>query len=305
MTASIVLIAALLAAFPASAAFRGDGPTLDEPYARAHRRALDWREVAGGPERVIFIGEYHEDPYVARELAAHMDELVAAGITHLALEQPVGEDLQGAYDAFMRGEADAGGLAKTIEGYHTRHKEWIAAAFGVEFYAKYVGVLSAARDADPKPAAVALDIPQEEKYGLQRDCGSEPRPERCGARGYAFIPARDERMAARVAGILARDPKARVLVWVGAIHAGHENQPAALARRGHPSRSYYFAVNGDGCADAVKALGRESERVLIDTRALGPSGARPHVVMQDMIEQHRFDACLWVPGPRPEPLRHL
>ncbi|MFA6316970.1 MAG: hypothetical protein WC943_06090 [Elusimicrobiota bacterium] len=104
--------------YPRPERFEHD-PSLLAGQLKEQASPLDWNAVFGGSERVIYIGESHSSGKAVRQvLARRLQELTAAGITHLAIEVPSLEQ-----DGFERFNAtgDEGGdrqrLPQTPSGF--------------------------------------------------------------------------------------------------------------------------------------------------------------------------------------------
>jgi len=173
--------------------------------------SLDWRALAGDAP-VIFVGELHGDRLLKEELIDGLDELKAAGVTHLALE--IDDDLQPALDRL-----EPSVFSYMIDGRGVSELARAARAAGIQL--------------------VALDVPRAERAALlEAVCAAKPRCLRAnqGADDPDQLAARDARMARSLAE-LARRPGVRVLAYVGAYHA--RSQPAILSRDyGVDARAY-------------------------------------------------------------------
>jgi Haem-binding uptake, Tiki superfamily, ChaN len=213
--------AVLLAAAAASAAAGGK----DAP-------ALDWRALAAGPARVIYVGDRHDVRAIKRELAAHMEDFADAGITDLALEMLPRED-QPLLDACCGTPASRAAVLKAIGPY------WMSPP------GDYLALIEAARAAGIRPRALNVD-----PDGGRRD-GDGAGPAACSDRNLA--------MAATLEGFLAQPrppgaPPARVLVFIGAEHARADAMPLCLKNDGIASRSYRFRERGTPPEDGTDRL---------------------------------------------------
>lgn len=172
-------------------------------------RALEWKEIAGGVERVVYVGERHLHHSMRAEVAARMSDLRAAGITHFGLEME--DTLQPAFDSWARdGEGE-----KTIRDYLVETQGPEGADSELELLRSALG---------QGLVLVALDMPR-------KDAGQSRQ-------------TRDRWMADNLLKILRRDAKARIIVQLGSNHVRRFEQPQRLRDLGFASRSYCFLTSG-------------------------------------------------------------
>ncbi|MBI3288296.1 MAG: ChaN family lipoprotein [Elusimicrobia bacterium] len=201
-------------------------------YIDRHGRSLNWGEIMAGPEPIIYIGEVHWDVALRKELAAHMDEVKTAGITHVALEM-FGDNHQPLLDRYC---VDASCRDKV----HAALKE------GWDYFDEsYMAVVDSAREQNIP--VLAVDLPAEAYAKMKKRCLESKPPydfdpaktRRECTLGMLECKARDCRMADNLSLFLQKNKQARVLVLVGSNHADVTRQPQHLSDlHGLASRSY-------------------------------------------------------------------
>lgn len=214
-------------------------------YTRRHARPLDWTELMSGPEPVVYLGEAHFVAAIKKELAAHMAEIRAAGITHIALEM-FGTDRQEALDRF---HSDGSGREELLEVIQNDWG-WVPE--------DYVAMLEAMAAAGVKP--VAIDLSRDEKLAVFKRC------KELGGGGCAspMYEARDHRMVDSIRRLLEEQPGARVLAFVGNDHVDVSEQPARLeAACGVATRRYLILWGADFFDAAVDEAGLSWKRVFL------------------------------------------
>ncbi|MBI3549072.1 MAG: ChaN family lipoprotein [Elusimicrobia bacterium] len=253
---------------------------------------LDWRVLASGPERVLFLGDSHDFKDARLELASSMDRLREAGITHITLEM-LPADAQPWLDRFHADGSCRGTIREHMERFWQDGPDDLADA--------YLQLLDRARSAGIK--AVAMDIREKYKRRLRpqlvpQDCSWRlPAAEADYEAALAACPVghdpRDCAMVYRIAQTLAEDPRSRVLAFVGAWHVRSSRQPALLSSlHGARSRSYSFltelvAFTEDNRQDgAAAALISSLRRRATPEKLLLPLDR----------ERYLMDGVLWLPG---------
>lgn len=203
------------------------------------RPLYDWRDLARGPERVVFLGQFQGHALLYRGAAARMEDLKREGITHIGLELP--KDLQKSIERFQEDPQAAGVLKTFIEKMGESMPDEAEALRALVNKAKGSGM-----------GVLALDSNENLGPGV-----GGPGP-------------MDQRMAGNLGGFLKDHPGARVLVLLGALRADKEAQPEALAKSGWPSRSYRFLSGSRALAprdadilDALRRLGLQESAHLI------------------------------------------
>jgi hypothetical protein len=226
-------------------------------------RALDWKELLGGPERVDYVGETHHWTGIAAEMSARMGDFKAAGINVLALELSR-DKLQPLLDAWVK----SGAREDELRRYFST-----LADFAPE---KYLGVLRSARAQGLRIVAIDGDF---------ADPGAKLRE-------------RDRVMADNLVAIL-RDPRARVLVFCGMDHAQRAHQPRLLRELGWPSKSYAFLIGGleyhAGKPDDVSAARVVSPEDYDLKAALDAAGLGSRRLFLPLKPSAEFDGYVSVP----------
>lgn len=321
---------AVLLAF--ASAVRAEWPDPDaRRYAdfAAHRiETLDWRSVLDTKTPVVYLGIDDLEPRLQHELIDHLDDLVAARITHIGVEY--GDDLQPEFDKLSRGEVsawdeeflkaviDAGDAAPAVRpkiletllflkregvqsgGIPLRQKvlERMALPSGLEYLAGKTQAVYDAFAADlqlmdavrGKLKVVALDMPRGDMARLEQICKAKPRPAQCRHYDEPYdVGDRDFRMSSNISRALAERPGARILVLVGAHHTDHANQPSKLALYGHRSKSFRYSDGDDGCSQAMQLLDLKDQNVFVD----GDSPLAPPVPVDGL--RYYIDGCVYQP----------
>ena len=159
---------------------------LDTSYASNHSRPLLWKEIFQGDERAIYIGEDHHDEFAKAEIALHMAEMRADGITHIAIEGWK-ENVQPVIDAYFRGEINKDELLRT---------SGIGPIATLSDHQKnLIHLVDAAKSAGL--GVIAPDISDAEEDDRARLCAREPPSAECeGFENGNDVRYRDLRMAA-------------------------------------------------------------------------------------------------------------
>jgi uncharacterized iron-regulated protein len=246
-----LLLLALYLAFPSMG---GDSPDFlqDEPKLISHvnekASALDWKTALSGAERVFYLGESHHSGETRRELVRSMKSIKEAGITHFAMEMLAEE-----YADAVRKYCCDGSCDKNV--FESFEK------FGWDEQA-YMATAEAAQEAGLK--LVAIDLPyairkavSDRTRQLERSDDTEAIKEYCRLKEDIYAK-RDERMAKNIADALKADPKARVLVLVGARHALKSNQPKVLTEKHGLASKSFVATSGN--SEIIKALNKTKRR---------------------------------------------
>lgn len=245
-----------------------------------HRKALDWKEIAGSAP-VIYLGEWHPNAGIKRELRAHLADLKAAGVTHLALEMFADDEQPRLDDYCSRKSCDDDVLAslRTQWGWKDDHVD-----------EEYLELVREARDAGF--ALVALDLPRREDWAQrEKNVKNSDSWKEWKSHNRNLLSVRDGRMARNIARVFEKDPKARVFAYVGAYHAQLTNQPAHLEQYHIDAKSYVLMNDDDPMLapwmEAVRVNGLTGQRMLIP---------QPHVNDQKKLwSSDNVDGLLSVP----------
>ncbi|MDD5302228.1 MAG: ChaN family lipoprotein [Elusimicrobia bacterium] len=149
-----------------------------------------------GDSQVIFIGDVHSDPVIKENLTLLLPCLKGLGITHLALEMfRDTEGARGALEEYHR----TGQNEDRVFRFLKSDWPWMPEL--------YLDVIRGAKKNGIK--ALAMDAP-----------------------ARAGQDAREQHMSLVITRIIAAEPQAKVLVLVGAYHAGPDRLPALLTAAG-------------------------------------------------------------------------
>ena len=223
-----------LAALAVPAAFAqtppGDGKTPCMHVDGAPAAALNWRDIGGGPQAVVYIGDIHSSAAIKRVLAAAMPDFARAGAGALAVEM---------LDLSDQPLLDRYGVDPAVRGQIARRlgDAWMTPA------EDYLKLFDAAH-------AAGLDL-----FALNPDPTPGEAGDSYGPDGPGALSARNASMAATVAALSRRKGGGRVLVFIGADHARRDAQPAQLRADGVDSRSYAFARPGDPAVASLRTAG--------------------------------------------------
>ena len=235
----VLAVAAFAAAASAQTA-AGGKPCMHMDGAAS--QALDWRQVASGPEPVIYIGDVHSAPAIKAALAGAMLDFARAGAGTLAVEMLHASD-QPLLDRYGSDPDARRELGRRLGTY------WMAPA------EDYLKLFDAAH-------AAGLNL-----YALQPDAAAGEAGDADGPTGPAAPSARNAAMAARLAALARRPGVGRVIVFIGADHARKSAMPAQLRQDGAASRSYAFASPDDPAELNLKTAGLEDGRWLLPGNA--------------------------------------
>lgn len=239
MPSFLALIVAVLAA-PLVAAPVQDLSDFDwarlGPYITRHHRALDWKELAQVPEPVLYFGEDHASRATRIEFAAHMKDLAAGGVTHLAMEMvdDVDQDLLDDYQAGRKRRED---LLKLLANH-----EW-SGEYDAEYY---VRVMEEAHRAGLK--LFGLNMLYDAHYQIDENVAYNCRDRANTSRPCDLVQSvcthYDCWQASNLAQLLKAHPRARVAVLIGMAHVHPRAQPRYLwEERAIASRIYRFGQN--------------------------------------------------------------
>ncbi len=227
--------------------------------------------------RVLLIGETHRVKSHRREILDHLEELKAAGVTHIF-----------------------------IEGVSPARQEWLD-HITEKREPKYPSVGTLAIEAPERARALglkvmAMDMPANTIGAL--NATAQKRGDRVTAEREVYILRRNRFMAQMIAKTLRREPNAKIVAVVGAAHADALGSPnlmaqqqttsitAELKRRHGVASKTVRLVDGTNDSDGTVA-GLISERHLATQRfyiPLGPEGGLLHA---------QFRPTLSTPSPSP------
>ncbi|NNN06994.1 MAG: hypothetical protein HKL90_13945 [Elusimicrobia bacterium] len=225
---------AVPAAFAQTAPDGGKIPCMHVDGAAA--ATLNWREVGGGPQPVVYIGDIRSSAAIKRVLAAAMPDFARAGAGALAVEMLNVSD-QPLLDRYGVDPDARRLIGRRLGAARTAPAE------------DYLKLFDAAH-------AAGLDL-----FALNPDPTTEEAGDSDGP------GARNARMAATVASLSRRKGGGRVIVFIDVDLARRGAQPSRLRDDGVDSRSYAFAQPGD------PAVARLTTAGLDDGDWLLPGGA--------------------------------
>ncbi len=199
---------------------------------------LNWRDIGGGPQPVVYIGDIHSSAAIKRVLAAAMPDFARAGAGALAVEMLHASD-QPLLDRY---------------GVDPEVRRKIGRRLGTAWMAPaedYLKLFDAAH-------AAGLDL-----IALNPDPTPGEAGDSDGSVGPGAPSARNARMAATVAALSRRKGGGRVIVFIGADHARRDAQPSQLRDDGVDSRSYAFAQPGDPAVASLRTAGLDGGNWLL------------------------------------------
>lgn len=199
-------------------------------YVHNNHQPIDWPSLVDNSDRVIVIGELHDDLSVKEELVSHMQDIRKAGITHIALEA-LSTNFQYLLDAYQQNDK----YADVVDSVLRRYWGWLPRA--------YMDVIQSAKKSKLK--LVAIDQPPEQAVPFNYD-------------------QHDQYMADGLAQILEQEPASRILVLAGNLHAETGKLPTLLKSEGIKSTSYVF--NDDRCGlfrFMAQEAGLDSKRFML------------------------------------------
>jgi hypothetical protein len=288
----VAIVAALLVAISSAALLDGRRDRQDEAglidYARASQGDPVRMVVAAGHRhQIIFLGDLLPAPEPKRIAADAIDALAhGPGLDVVVLE--VGSDLQHRIDAYLETEPENTGILLTEP--RIVHDQWGVAPEYLELYRR-VWRLNRTLDPGRRIRILAVDLP-----------GWPPAatlPPQTAAARYA---QRDSYMTERIeSAVLAGNPRARLLIFMGGYHGLKSGQAEILAGTGapvpvvwlgtrlrqlHPGEVFTIVVDGGTPhTPASPVAGYTASHVYDFLRKRLPDATRPFALAID----NRFD----------------
>ncbi len=200
------------------------------PYIRENAQPLNWTSIASHNSQVTYVGENHYAANTKLELAARMQEIRNAGITHFGIEV-LDDEVQVLLDAFMKDGSRRAEIQALV------HND----GWGTENYMK---VFDAARAAGLR--LVSLNLPYDPHYSIDENVYY-----RCQEKANSKYPCTMKQsvciiwdcwMASIINQEVIENPKAKFLVLIGSAHTSKGMQPKYLSEYGITSHSFNFVL---------------------------------------------------------------